>query len=347
MKDEQLKDLSPSELPEDAVEAVASDADFEFIPSPEGLSRTELFLTEDVGLAEPETEAADESDGAREESQTSEPTASVETPILEQITSVETQASEPIASVGTPISEQIASEQSPGEEVTEDAEHLPEDTQEAPTLDAALEDGPVLCAEDILAATESREEQISFFDEKEEVAEPKQQVTKERAVDTRFDFLEICIYTLVAVLLITTFFFRHSIVDGSSMEQTLSDKEHLILASFLYTPETGDIVVCEDYSTSLRKPIVKRVIATEGQTVEIYGPKDVYVDGVPIDQSYAFVDGRDDTVYPIVHTVAEGHVFVMGDHRNASTDSRVIGDVSVDSIIGKVVLRFSPFTIFD
>lgn len=204
---------------------------------------------------------------------------------------------------------------------------------------------PSLAVEDVTADVDGEDDtQISFFDAEENDTKEsdEQQPQEERPINARFDFLELCIFTLVTVLIITTFFFRHSIVDGASMEQTLYNGDRLILSSFLYTPEAGDIIVCEDYSTPLRKPIVKRVIATAGQTVEIYDGRTVYVDGELIDDSYVYIDKYDDTIYQ-KHTVAEGHIFVMGDHRNASTDSRAIGDVSIDSVIGKVVMRIYPF----
>ena len=114
----------------------------------------------------------------------------------------------------------------------------------------------------------------------------------------------------------------------------------------MYEPKVGDIVVFEDYSTGYREPLVKRVIATEGQTVEIYDTHTVIVDGVRLKEDYIFLDGYDATNYPIIHTVAEGHIFVMGDHRNGSSDSRIFRDVSVDTVLGKVILRYYPFDTF-
>ena len=158
--------------------------------------------------------------------------------------------------------------------------------------------------------------------------------------------VELFAFTLAFVLLLTTFFFRSSAVNGSSMEGTLHHGDQLILYSFMYEPKVGDIVVFEDYSTGYREPLVKRVIATEGQTVEIYDTHTVIVDGVRLEEEYIFLDGYDTTNYPIIHTVAEGHIFVMGDHRNGSSDSRIFRDVSVDTVLGKVILRYYPFDTF-
>ena len=166
-----------------------------------------------------------------------------------------------------------------------------------------------------------------------------------RKVDMRFDFVELFVFTLAAVLVIMTFFFKHSVVEGSSMEQTLHEGEHLIISDFFYTPETGDIIVCEDYSTGHLKPLVKRVIATGGQTVRIDPYGNVYVDGELLEEDYVYIDGYMENI-PLFYSVPEGEVFVMGDHRNLSSDSRAFGTVSENSILGKVLLRFYPFDKF-
>ena len=166
-----------------------------------------------------------------------------------------------------------------------------------------------------------------------------------RKIDTLFDFVELFIFALVAVLVFTTFFFRHSVVEGSSMESTLHDGEHLIISSFLYQPERGDIVVCEDYSTPHKKPIVKRIIAIEGDHIEVTPNGKVTLNGELLTEEYVFIDGIV-TGYPVNITVGEGEIFVMGDHRNMSDDSRSFGPVDTDSIIGKVILRFYPFDKF-
>ena len=166
-----------------------------------------------------------------------------------------------------------------------------------------------------------------------------------RRIDTVFDFMELFIFALVAVLIFTTFFFRISTVDGASMESTLYNGERLIISNVFYEAERGDIIVCEDYSTSLRKPIVKRVIAIAGDHIEVSSAGYVTLNGEPLEEDYVYIDGY---VYQpgIDMIVPDGKVFVMGDHRNMSTDSREIGAIDTDSIIGKVILRFYPFDKF-
>lgn len=178
---------------------------------------------------------------------------------------------------------------------------------------------------------------------------------KSRFIDGVFDFLELFIFSLAAVLLITTFFFRHSVVDGSSMEQTLFNGEHIIISNLFYEPERGDIIVFDDYSIDndyYHKPLVKRVIGIPGDTVEIVYDRfkkrsDVYVNGERLDEDYVYIDPyhnyRNDTGSWVV---GEGEVFVMGDHRNNSDDSRVFGPIRIDSILGKALIRFYPFDKF-
>lgn len=172
---------------------------------------------------------------------------------------------------------------------------------------------------------------------------------KPRKVDGRFDFLELFVFTLLAVILMTTFVFRHSVVEGSSMQKTLEEGDHLIISDLFYTPQKGDIIVCQDRATGHDNPVVKRVIATEGDTIEILPDGKVFVNDKILDESsYVYTDLPD--TYPGLPKtlVPEGMVFVMGDHRNKSSDSRYFDSVFVreDAILGKVILRFYPFKDF-
>ena len=162
-----------------------------------------------------------------------------------------------------------------------------------------------------------------------------------------FDILELFIYSLAAVLVLTTFVFRHSIVDGGSMNNTLLDGDHIIISNLFYTPKRGDVIVCEDYSTVLRKPIVKRIIAVEGDVISVSPYGTVTLNGKKLeDEEYVFTDGYKWTEPINNYKIPEGEVFVMGDHRNASTDSREIGTIDVDSILGKAIVRFYPLDQF-
>ncbi len=169
-----------------------------------------------------------------------------------------------------------------------------------------------------------------------------------------FNIFEVCAQAFVFVIFIFHFLFRTVSVDGSSMNNTLFDKDKLfIFSSFFLEPKQKDIVVLNTFD-SLDALIVKRVIATEGQTVDIRknGPYYyVYVDGVRLEENYIkepilpFNVG--DLTYPIV--VPKGYVFVLGDNRNNSKDSRELGCINIERVKGKVLARITPirsFTIF-
>ena len=198
-----------------------------------------------------------------------------------------------------------------------------------------------LSASDNSSAEEENESTI-YADEEMPEYSPK----KPRKLDGRFDFIELCIFTLVVVMLITTFLFKHSVVSGDSMQNTLQNGEHLIISDLFYTPKRGDIIVCEDHTTAIRTPIVKRVIAVEGDRVKI-NAAGVFVNGELLVEDYVFID-NDYYVYSDFEEIIipEGELFVLGDHRNESADSRIIGTVSEDSVLGRVLLRFYPFNKF-
>lgn len=163
------------------------------------------------------------------------------------------------------------------------------------------------------------------------------------------DYLHDLIYMLMAILLVFLLFFRVIVVSGDSMYSTLLDGDYLLLlGNLLYQePEHGDIVVISKQSFDDGKPIVKRVIATEGQTVDIMDGI-VYVDNIPLNESYInaetypYVVGG--TTFPL--TVAEDCIFVLGDNRSVSRDSRdpVIGQVDRREVLGKAIFLMLPGT---
>lgn len=169
-------------------------------------------------------------------------------------------------------------------------------------------------------------------------------------ISSLFDYLEIFVYSAIAVVLIFTFGFRLTNVMGPSMEDTLIQDEKLLISNLFYEPEQGDIVVFHELGY-YNEPIVKRVIATEGQVVDIdFSTWTVTVDGVPIEEDYrkltAGTQLTSDYTYPM--TVPENCLFVMGDNRNHSADSRssLIGFVDCRQILGRVICRISPFDRF-
>ena len=161
-----------------------------------------------------------------------------------------------------------------------------------------------------------------------------------------YDWLQSIVFVIVLCVFFFVFVARIVTVDGRSMNPTLYDQDKLIVSNFDKDYQQGDIVVFDapnfDYVTG---PLVKRVIATEGQVVEI--DKDtgtVYVDGVALEEPYIAEPIMDLQDYEKPITVPEGHVFCMGDNRNHSTDSRTnsIGCVDTREILGKAYFVIFP-----
>ena len=162
-------------------------------------------------------------------------------------------------------------------------------------------------------------------------------------------YLHDAVYLLVSVLLVFLLVFRLIIVSGGSMKMTLVDGDYLLLLNnvFYHEPERGDVVVISKQSFDNGAPIVKRVIATEGQTVDIdFDNGIVYVDGTALDEPYInnLTLTSWGTEFPL--TVAEGCIFVLGDNRAISRDSRdpVIGQVDKREVLGKALFLFFPGT---
>lgn len=207
--------------------------------------------------------------------------------------------------------------------------------------------------------------------EAEEPAEGSAEAEKKEsgafaAMRTAFEYIETFCVALSVMIVLFLFFFRNVTVDGDSMLPTLhggDSSDHadtLIISDFLYEPKTGDIVVLNIMDDG--QPLIKRVIAAEGQRVRIdFTHWVVAVDGVELDETYirrimgATMYAADmDRMYGVDEngvcefTVGKDKVFVMGDNRNNSKDSRYleVGEQDVDHILGKVVLRVFPLAEF-
>ncbi len=170
-----------------------------------------------------------------------------------------------------------------------------------------------------------------------------EQKTREKNIAV-LDWFDAIVYALTLVLIIMLMFVRTASVQGVSMEPTLNDRDQIIARSFLYTPKNGDIVVVDGY-TNYGAPLVKRVIGVGGDTVNInFETGDVIVNGQIIDEPYIsdLTQRQFDIQFPI--TVPDGHLFLMGDNRPYSKDSRhsEIGFIDERDILGKVVFRVLP-----
>lgn len=170
-----------------------------------------------------------------------------------------------------------------------------------------------------------------------------------------FDIFDSLVKALIAVFILQLLFFKTCTVVGSSMYPTLTNGEQLIISNFLYEPKENDIVVFHD-TGSLNEPIVKRVIATGGKWVKIdFASRLIYVSDDEtfdehdiIDDSHAYFDSGEyaQGTEPMTVYVDEGYIFVMGDNRNNSLDSRSerIGLVDQRTVLGKVIFRISPLS---
>lgn len=161
--------------------------------------------------------------------------------------------------------------------------------------------------------------------------------SKQKKNGDLFDWVQCIVGALVCTILVFVFCGRIIGVEGSSMYPTLHDGDKVIMSNLFYKPTVGDIVILTKFSFD-DKPIVKRIIAVENQTVDIRDGY-VYVDGNRLDEDYlptGVLTYELDIDFPV--TVPEGHVLVMGDNRGASTDSRSsrIGVVDERYILGRV-----------
>lgn len=232
-----------------------------------------------------------------------------------------------------------------GEEINEDTEKLPVEGQDGDILYIEMDDDE---AEDEKAGENGGKKKGGFFAD-------------------FFDCVETFCYALVLMMILFVFVFRFVTVNGTSMQNTLQDKDKLVISDVMYTPQTGDIVVLDADFYFQDKYIIKRVIATGGQKVEIdFDAWAVTVDGKLLNESYinrqagymktdtwintdesvtrVFADEDKRILLSASFTVPDGMVFVMGDNRNGSSDSRLIGCLEEERILGRVLFRISPNT---
>lgn len=179
---------------------------------------------------------------------------------------------------------------------------------------------------------------------------PAPQAEKEGFAGDLFTWLQALTFALVIIMVVFTFFGRIIGVDGSSMLPTLTNGDMLFLQCAGYEPKQGDVVVLRKSFSTTTEPIVKRVIATGGQSVHIdYSTGTVYVDGEALEESYLGEPMELPVSYTMQNTdwsVPEGSVFVMGDNRNHSSDSREesLGPVDSRYVLGHALVVLFPFS---
>ncbi|MEY8402214.1 signal peptidase I [Oscillospiraceae bacterium 44-34] len=210
---------------------------------------------------------------------------------------------------------------------------------------------------DLPREPEEREDLEEDLEEEELEPEETEEEKPSRPGAELFEWLQLFLGCVVAAVVLFNCVARLTRVDGESMDKTLHDGEIMLIWSLGYTPKQGDIVVVNKTCVLLPgwpepRAIVKRVIATGGQTVDIdYAAGKVYVDGEALDEPYLheamylpFSPDMEGTHW----VVPEGSIFVMGDNRNHSTDSRDdrLGTIDADYVLGKAVFALWPLDRF-
>ncbi len=202
----------------------------------------------------------------------------------------------------------------------------------------------------------NREEIFSYSEDIEHIVDEEEDISAfaaeavkpahSKATAFAYDWLKSMLFAVSVVVLILSFAVRLVTIDGDSMNDTLINLDRAILTTFNYTPQNGDIVAIA-HGGNLNKTIIKRIIATAGQTIKIdYEKAQVIVDGVILNEPYIKDPTTQQGNWDIPEVIPEGYVFVMGDNRRVSLDSRNsdVGLIPVDDIIGKAQVVISPFS---
>lgn len=254
--------------------------------------------------------------------------------------------------------EGVPQQQEPTVPPTEEKEELDESAQKS--VDAITnarkrrEVGGALDEEEFLPYQEDSTGDEEEEDDEEE--DPYAMLTNKEATPKKFEsdvfaWLQSLVCTLSIVVVLFTFFLHLTRVSGSSMEPTLVDGELHLILSLGYTPQVGDVVIINKPTITYLEgqSIVKRVIALGGQQVQIdYANNQVLVDGVAIEEDYTLEAMKaiygDEGLMEVI--VPEGSIFVLGDNRNHSSDSRAmeIGTIDEGYVLGKMVVCLYPFT---
>ena len=248
------------------------------------------------------------------------------------------------------------------------------DKEPIPSDDTVGEPCPEEICQEEISNEETSEEPAEETDGDEQSDELPQNTT-EKTLSFVYDLTELFAISFAVVIVILCFFLRHSPVSGDSMEQTIQDKDTLLVSNLAYTPERGDVVIVQSLH-NLSKPLVKRVIAVGGDTISInFSRWLIMINGEVYEQRFdengnEAVIGGDYVYYREGHamsggasmlqmgfkydpntdmytaTVPEGHLFILGDNRLNSKDSRdpSVGFVDERLVVGKSSFRLTPFS---
>ena len=163
-------------------------------------------------------------------------------------------------------------------------------------------------------------------------------ISSSKGVASLYDWVHTVIFAIAFISLLLTFGFRMVDVKGGSMNNTLLNQDKLFVSDLFYTPSSGDVVIIS-HGEQYDEPLVKRVIATEGQTLRIdFENERIYVDGTLLDEPYVSSELKEGNT-EIPEVIPEGKIFVMGDNRLDSLDSRYseIGLIDEDNIIESII----------
>jgi signal peptidase I len=213
------------------------------------------------------------------------------------------------------------------------------------SIDPLLNGRPRAGPDDDVADGEGDEAASSEVTDDEDVTAETE--TSPRRHRVLFDWAVVIVVALLVAFLVRTFVLAHFVVDGTSMYSTLHDDDRVFvnkLSYRLHDPNRGDVVVLHQDSGASTRDLIKRVVALPGETIEVQSCQ-VMIDGQPLEEPYLDPEvvapgncGGD--LAPVI--VPEDHVFVMGDNRGGSQDSRALGPIEEDDLVGRAFVVFWP-----